>query len=176
MSSHSLVACSFERHAASILEIFNDAIAHSTALYEYQPRTMERMVAWFDAKRQGGHPVIGVEDASGRLLAFGSYGPFRPFPAFKYTVEHSVYVHKDHRGRALGRTVMQALVAAARANNLHALIGAIDAANAASIALHRRLGFVHVGTLPQVGFKFGRWLDLEFWQRHLPGPAVPIDG
>ena len=119
---------------------------------------------------------IGIEDDAGTLLAFGSFGTFRAFPAYKYTVEHSVYVHPDHRGRGLGLQVMRALIDAARARQLHALVGAIDASNAGSIALHQRLGFQHVGTLPQVGFKFGRWLDLAFWQLTLDTPAAPVDG
>jgi L-amino acid N-acyltransferase len=176
MSDHTIVHCTFERHADAILEIFNDAIVNSTALYDYQPRTSQSMVGWFDAKRAGGFPVIGVEDNQGTLLAFGSYGTFRAWPAYKYTVEHSVYVHKDQRGRGLGRVVMEELIAAARQNNLHAIMGGIDATNAGSIALHERLGFKHVGTLPEVGFKFGRWLDLAFYQLLLDTPAQPVDG
>jgi len=176
MSEHSIVRCNFERHADAILEIFNDAILNSTALYDYQPRVRQTMVGWFDAKRAGGFPVIGIEDSSGMLLGFGSYGTFRGWPAYKYTVEHSVYVHKDHRGRGLGRMVMRELVKAARENDLHAMIGGIDATNTGSIALHEQLGFQHVGTLPQVGFKFGRWLDLAFYQLLLDTPAHPIDG
>ncbi|QWV95122.1 GNAT family N-acetyltransferase [Geomonas oryzisoli] len=176
MSEQSVVSCDFERHADAILEIFNDAIVSSTALYEYQQRTRQFMAGWFDAKRAGGFPVIGIEDGTGTLLAFGSYGTFRAFPAFKYTVEHSVYVHKDHRGHGLGRAVMQELIAAARKNDVHAMIGGIDATNTGSIALHEQLGFRHVGTLPQVGFKFGRWLDLAFYQLLLDTPGHPIDG
>lgn len=176
MSEHTLVQCTFERHAAAILDILNEAIVHSTALYDYQPRQMSNMVSWFEVKRAGNFPVIGIEDAQGQLLAFGSYGNFRAFPAFKYTVEHSVYVHKDHRGHGLGAQVIQALIAAARAQQVHALVGAIDASNAGSIALHERQGFQHVGTLAQVGFKFGRWLDLAFYQRVLDTPTQPVDG
>ena len=176
MPHHTLVQCTFEQHAAAILDILNDAIVHSTALYDYQPRQMQNMVTWFEAKRAGHFPVIGIEDAQGTLLAFGSYGAFRAFPAYKYTVEHSVYVHKDHRGHGLGAHIMQALLAAAKAQDVHAMVGAIDASNAGSIALHERLGFKHVGTLPQVGFKFGRWLDLAFYQLLLDTPAQPVDG
>ncbi|NIE62279.1 GNAT family N-acetyltransferase [Burkholderia sp. Ax-1719] len=176
MSDPIIVQCTHERHADAILEIFNDAIVNSTALYDYKPRDAQKMVAWFEAKRAGNFPVIGVEDESGTLLAFGSYGTFRAFPAFKYTMEHSVYVHKDHRGRGLGRVIMDAVIAAARENDVHALMGAIDATNAGSIALHERLGFRHVGTLPEVGFKFGRWLDLAFYQLLLDTPAKPVDG
>ncbi len=176
MSDRTIVNCTFERHADAILEIFNEAIVNSTALYDYKPRASQSMVGWFDAKRAGGFPVIGVEDSDGTLMSFGSYGTFRAWPAYKYTVEHSVYVHKDHRGRGLGRVVMQELIAAARQNDLHAMMGGIDATNTGSIVLHERLGFRHVGTLPQVGFKFGRWLDLAFYQLLLDTPAHPIDG
>lgn len=175
MSKHTVVQCSFERHADAILDIFNDAILNSTALYEYKPRTPAVMTTWFDTKRNGGFPVIGIEDENGVLMGFGSYGTFRAFPAFKYTVEHSVYIHKDHRGKGLGKQLMQELIAAARANNLHAMMGGIDAANAGSIKLHEGLGFKHVGTLPQVGFKFGNWLDLAFYQLILDTPAQPVD-
>lgn len=176
MSDTTLVACSLERHADAILGILNEAIANSTALYDYRPRAPESMLAWFEAKRRGGYPVLGIENGQGELMAFGSYGAFRAWPAYKYTVEHSVYVHAGHRGRGLGRVVMQALIDAARRSDVHALIGGIDATNSGSIALHERLGFRHVGTLPQVGFKFGRWLDLAFYQLLLETPAQPVDG
>jgi len=176
MSALSVVPCTLERHGAAILDIFNEAIANSTALYDYQARAPESMTPWFETKARGDFPVIGIEDAHGTLLAFGSFGSFRAWPAYKYSVEHSVYVHADHRGRGLGRVVMEALVEAAKARGVHAMIGGIDASNAASIALHRRLGFRHAGTLPQVGFKFGRWLDLAFFQRLLETPAAPVDG
>jgi L-amino acid N-acyltransferase len=176
MSDYTIVQCTLERHADAILEIFNEAILTSTALYDYKARTSQSMVNWFEAKRAGGFPVIGVEDSNGVLLGFGSYGSFRAWPAYKYTVEHSVYIQKDHRGRGLGRVVMLEIIAAAKRNDVHALIGGIDATNSGSIALHERLGFRHVGTLPEVGFKFGRWLDLAFYELLLDTPAQPIDG
>jgi len=176
MNDFPVVTCTLERHGAAILDIFNEAIATSTALYDYKPRAPESMTPWFEAKAKAGYPVIGIEDAGGHLLAFGSYGAFRAWPAYKYTVEHSVYVHKDHRGRGLGRAVMQELIAAARGRDVHCMIGGIDATNGGSIALHERLGFRHVGTLPQVGFKFGRWLDLSFYQLLLDSPALPLEG
>ncbi|MEY4074007.1 MAG: hypothetical protein RJA29_1364 [Pseudomonadota bacterium] len=176
MNSTQRVHCTHERHAPAILAIFNEAIVNSTALYDYQPRPLESMKAWFDAKQQGNFPVIGLEDSQGQLLAFGSYGTFRAWPAYKYTVEHSVYVHHDHRGRGLGLEVMRALIESARQRDLHALVGGIDATNTASIALHQRLGFQHVGTLPQVGFKLGRWLDLALYQLLLETPREPVDG
>lgn len=171
-----LIDCTEERHAAAILEIFNDAIVTSTALYDYKPRAPESMVAWFATKRANGFPVIGIEDDAGTLLGFASYGTFRAWPAYKYSVEHSIYIHREHRGRGLGRRLLQAIVDAARERQVHTLIGGIDAANDASIALHRAMGFEHAGTIRQAGFKFGRWLDLAFYQRILETPAQPVDG
>lgn len=176
MTQHTIVQCLHEKHAQAILDIFNEAILNSTALYDYAPRVLESMEPWFAAKDKGKFPVIGIEDEAGSLLAFGSFGMFRAWPAYKYTVEHSVYVHKDHRGRGLGQEVMQALIGAARQRDVHALVGGIDSTNAGSIALHERLGFRHVGTLPQVGFKFGQWLDLAFYQLLLDTPVNPVDG
>lgn len=176
MNSLTIVDCTLERHGVAILDIFNDAILHSTALYDYRPRHPESMTGWFAAKKAGGFPVIGVEDSGGTLLAFASYGTFRAWPAYKYTVEHSVYVHKDQRGRGLGRMALTELITAARKRDVHVMVGGIDAANADSIALHERLGFRHAGTLAETGFKFGRWLDLAFYQLRLDGPDNPMDG
>ena len=83
-----IVQCNYQRHARPILAIFNEAIAHSTALYDYKPRTMEMMAAWFDNKRKGKYPIIGMESDAGELMGFASYGTFRAWPAYKYTVEH----------------------------------------------------------------------------------------
>jgi len=170
------VHCTLERHGQAILEIFNHAIETSTALYEYQPRTQATIDAWFAAKAACGHPVLGLEDGSGKLLGFASYGPFRPQPAYKYTVEHSVYVHPEERGKGYGRKLLERIVREAAERGIHAVVGAIDADNEASLALHESLGFERVGSLPQVGFKFGRWLDLALVQLKLVGPETPIDG
>lgn len=171
-----IVHCNHERHATRILEVFNDAIVNSTALFDYEPRRPESMVTWFEAKEKGRYPVIGLEDESEALLGFASYGSFRAWPAYKYTVEHSVYVHKDHRGKKIGRILMRALIQHAIAQEYHLMIGGIEAANIASIALHESLGFKHAGTIREAGYKFGRWLDLSFYQLTLPTPAIPRDG
>ena len=156
-----LIACTHDAHAQAILNILNHAIVTSTALYDYQPRPLASMRTWFDAKAAGGFPVIGGVDDAGTLLGFASYGTWRAFPAYKYSVEHSVYVREDQRGKGLARLLMQAL---------------IDAANAGSIALHEKLGFTSAGTVRQAGFKFGRWLDVAFYQLILDTPAQPVDG
>ncbi|AOK61532.1 GNAT family N-acetyltransferase [Burkholderia ubonensis] len=170
------VDCSEAEHAAAILDILNEAIVNSTALYDYAPRPPQAMATWFATKRAGGFPVVGAVDASGRLLGFASWGTFRAFPAFKYTVEHSVYVHHEQRGRGLGERLLRELVRRARDAQVHVLVGCIDASNAGSIRLHTRLGFTHAGTLAQVGFKFGRWLDAAFYQLTLDTPDQPQDG
>ena len=168
-----LIDCEEARHGEAIRMIFNDAIAHSTALYEYQPRTPEVIAAWFQTKRREDRPVIGVEAADGRLLGFASYGSFRAFPAYRYTVEHSVYVAAEARGQGIGRRLLDVLIERAIAQQFHAMVGGIDASNRASIALHEAAGFVQAGHLPEVGYKFGRWLDLAFFIRRLPTPDRP---
>ena len=171
-----IVQCSHERHAGAILDIFNEAIVNSTALYDYKPRTADSMTGWFKAKRSAGYPVIGIEDSSGELLGFASYGIFRAWPAYKYCVEHSIYVHFRHRGKGLGKTLLKEVIDCARREEYHVLIGGIDVDNAVSIALHERFGFSHAGTVKHAGFKFGHWLDLGLYQLILDTPVDPVDG
>jgi phosphinothricin acetyltransferase len=171
----SIIDCD-ESHSAAILAIVNEAILNSTAIYDYRPRTMESMSTWFAAKRQGDFPVLGALSATGELTGFASYGSFRPWPAYKYTVEHSLYVAADHRCKGIGRQLLAALIERATQQNFHVMVGVIDSSNAASIALHERFGFQQVGMMREVGFKFGTWLDLCFYQRNLPTPERPIDG
>ncbi len=171
-----LVDCEPRRHSAAILAIFNDAIVNSTALYDYRPRAAESMVTWFETKARGNFPVIGIENEAGELMGFGSYGTFRAWPAYKYTIEHSLYVDNRFRGRGVGKALLTALVEAASRQDYHVMVGGIDASNAVSIRLHEKLGFTHCGTVKQSGFKFGRWLDLAFYQRILATPATPVDG
>jgi L-amino acid N-acyltransferase YncA len=158
-----VIRCGAE-HRAAVREIFNHEILHTTALYEYEPRSEEVVAAWFAAKQAADLPVLGVVAASGDLAGFATWGPFRPFAAYRRTAEHSVYVDRRFRGRGIGRTLLGALVAEARHRGLHLLVGGIDAENKSSIALHRACGFTHAGTIREAGFKFGRWLDLEFWR------------
>jgi phosphinothricin acetyltransferase len=170
-----LIACTIEQ-APEILAILNEAIANSTALYDYQPRTMEMMEAWFAAKEKGNYPVIGLVADDGSLAGFASYGSFRAWPAYKYTVEHSVYIHRSQRGRGLGKTLLSELIRAAQVQQYHTMIGGIDSANAASVRLHQSLGFTHCASIKEAGYKFGHWLDLEFYQLILPTPVSPVEG
>jgi len=171
-----VISCESQRHAEAILAIFNEAIVNSTALYDYKPRTMEMMTTWFEGKAKGNFPVIGIENDAGELMGFGTYDIFRARPAYKYSVEHSVYVDTRFRGQGVGKRLLQEVIAAAQAQNLHVIVGGIDAANDVSIRLHEALGFTCCGTVKQAGFKFGRWLDLVFYQLILSTPAHPVDG
>jgi phosphinothricin acetyltransferase len=111
----------------------------------------------------------------GTLLGFASYGTFRAWPAYKYSVEHSLYVQKSQRGKGIGLALLQNLIQVATRQQYHTLIGGIDVTNTASIALHVKLGFVHSGTIRHVAFKFGGWLDLSFYQLLLSTPSNPVD-
>jgi L-amino acid N-acyltransferase len=169
------IKCTYPAHADAILDIFNEAIVNSTALYDYQPRQPESMTSWFKTKETGNFPVIGSIDSTNQLLGFASYGTFRNWPAYKYSIEHSVYVHPDHRRQGIGFALMQQLILAATEQQYHTMIGGIDMTNTSSIALHEQLGFKHTGTIQHAGFKFGRWLDLGFYQLLLETPAEPVD-
>jgi len=151
-------------HAEPIRAIFNHAIAHTTAIWDDQPRSAAWIDAWFHDKEVGGYRVLGVTDNAGTLRGFATYGPFRPWSGYRHTVEHSLYIAPDHQRQGLGRTLLRELIHRAKQQNYHAMIAGIDADNHASIALHQALGFTHVGTLPEVGYKFDRWLDLCFYQ------------
>lgn len=170
-----IIACN-RSHAGAILAILNDVIENSAAVYDYRARTADTMEAWFDAKEKARYPVIGVVDTADQLLGFASYGAFRAWPAYKYSVEHSLHVERAHRGRGIGKLLLAELIANAARQDYHMLIGGIDAQNAASIALHRRLGFEQCAHIRQAGFKFNRWLDLLFYQLLLKTPEHPLDG
>ena len=169
------IDCTYELHAPEILAIFNHAILNTTALWEYKARTLETMQIWFAAKAAGNFPVIGALDDAGKLIGFASYGTFRPWAAYKYSVEHSVYIRSDQQGKGLGKLFMHELIKAAKSQGYHTVIGAIDLDNKGSIALHEKLGFEYAGTLKQAGYKFGRWLDFVFYQLVLDTPVNPTE-
>ncbi len=147
-----------------ILAIYNEVIRNSTAVYSEVEVTLANREAWFDAKAAQGFPVLVACDASG-VLGFGTFGEFRAWPCYRHSVEHSVHVRADSRGQGIGRALVLALLEAAAGQRRHCMIAGIDAENAVSIGLHESLGFTVAGHLREVGFKFGRWLDLKFLQR-----------
>src|ERR1700686_3845933 len=153
-----------------ILAIYNEVIRNSTAIYTEIELTHERGAAWYDAKIASGFPLVVARDASG-ITGFGSFGEFRAWPCYRHSVEHSVHIRADRRGQGIGRAVVVELLARAAASSKHVMIAGIDADNAVSIGLHRSLGFAAVGHFHEVGFKFGRLLELVFMQCILP-PTV----
>ena len=157
-----------------ILEIFNDAIVNTTAVWRDAPEDLAVRRGWFDARRAREFPVLVAADGEA-VLGFGSYGDFRMADGYRHTVEHSVYVRGDRRRAGLGRMLLQALIDHARKRGIHAMIGGIEASNHASVALHAALGFREVARLPEIGCKFGRWLDLVFVQLLLDSRAPSID-
>jgi L-amino acid N-acyltransferase len=157
---------------AQILAIYNEVIRTSTAVYSEEEFTPARGESWLDAKISRGFPMIVARDGSG-IAGFGTFGEFRAWPCYVHTVEHSVHVRADRRGQGIGRALVVELLARAAAMGKHVMIAGIDADNAVSIGLHESLGFARVGHFHEVGFKFGRWLDLVFMECRLP---TTVDG
>lgn len=156
------------RHAEAsdldgILAIVNHAILHTTAIYDYEPRSIEAQKLWFDDKKSNAFPII-VAESGGTIVGFGTYGTFRIKIGYKYTVEHSVYVSDGFSGNGIGKLLLTELIRLAKAQGLHVMIGCIDASNTGSIAFHKKFGFTENGICREVGFKFGKWLDLLFMQ------------
>jgi L-amino acid N-acyltransferase len=155
-----------------ILDIYNEVILHTTAVYNYKPHDLQMRQEWFEARQRENHPVFVAEEAE-KILGFSSYGPFRAWRAYKYTVENSVYVEAGHRGRGISKHLLEPLIEEAKQQDLHAIIAGIDATNTASIRLHESFGFREVAHFREVGYKFGRWLDLKFLELLLATPANP---
>lgn len=162
-----------EADLSGILTIYNDAIAHSTAVYTEEAATLDSRRLWLADRRSRGYPVLVASDGAGGVAGFASFGDFRPWPGYRHTVEHSVYVRADCRGQGLGTALIEPLLTLAAALGKHVMVAGIDAANPASLRLHDKLGFTRVGRMHEVGCKFGRWLDLVFMQRILSdGPPA----
>ena len=152
----------------AMLGIYNDAIINTTAVYDYQPRTSDSQRQWFETKQAQHFPVFVAHDGA-TIIGFGSFGPFRPWPAYQFTVENSLYVDSAHRRKGAGTALLASLLNAARTAGYHAMVAGIDATNEASLALHRKAGFEPVAHFREVGWKFERWLDLVFMERMLRG-------
>jgi phosphinothricin acetyltransferase len=162
-----------EHDLPQILAIYNEVIANSTAVYATQPSSPAERAEWFAQRRQRGFPVLVAADGAA-VLGFSSFAEFRgAWSGYRYSVEHSVHVHADARGRNVGRLLVEALFPRAAALDNHVMIGAVDAANEGSIRFHERLGFASVGHFKEVGRKFDRWLDLVFMQRFLDAAGSP---
>lgn len=150
-----------------ILAIYNDAVLTTTATYDYEPRSLDDRVAWFEEHQRQRLPVLVAVEANSQILGWSSLSRYHNRSGYRFTVENSVYVATRHRGRGIGTLLLPPLIESARALRLHAIIAAIDAENEASIRLHSRFEFAEVGRFKQVGFKFNRWLDVIYMERLL---------
>jgi L-amino acid N-acyltransferase YncA len=155
---------------AAITAIYNDVIANTNAIYMETPLTAEDRIAWMQARQAQNYPVL-IAELDGTAVGLGSFGDFRTWPSgYRYTVEHSIHVDAGHRGRGIGKALLDALMVEAGRLGKHCLIGAIDAENETSIALHARAGFERVAHFREVGRKHDRWLDVVFMQRFVDTP------
>ncbi|MEJ8476257.1 GNAT family N-acetyltransferase [Roseibium algae] len=149
-----------EADLPAILEIHNDAVRNLDAIWSDKLESLDTRRDWMRERLDAGFPVIVVADEDNGVLGFGSYGPYRPKDGYRFTVDHSVYVAASAQGRGAGKILMAALIERARTGGFHVMVGGIDAGNTVSIKFHAAFGFKEAGRLPQVGAKFGRWLDL----------------
>ena len=160
-----------EQDIPAITAIYNEVVATSNAVWTEKQDSEAERLAWMKARQALGYPVlVAVEQST--VLGYGTFGDFRAWPGYRYSVEHSVYINREHRGRGLGRVIVDELVTAATALGKHVLIAGIDGSNEASLRLHRHMGFTEVARMHEIGRKFGRWLDLVFMQRMLDAPGA----
>jgi len=145
----------------AILDIYNDAILTTAAVYSEKPHTLEMRKSWYEERIENNFPVFVAEEG-GDIVGFSSFGHFRAWPCYRYTVEISVYVKAASRGRGIGKLLIKPLIDRAKQMNMHAVIAGINSDNEVSLKLHRGLGFAEVAHFKEVGYKFDRWLDLKF--------------
>jgi len=146
----------------AILEIYNEAVLNTTATYDYEPRTLEHRVAWFEDHEKSNYPMFVAVNDAGRVVGWSALNRYHDRKGYQFSTENSVYVAADQRGKGIGKLLLAPLIEAARQRGLHAILAGIDAENEASIRLHASFGFVKVAHFKQVGFKFGRWLDVVY--------------
>jgi len=166
-----VVRAAHQGDLAAILEIYNDAVLHTTASYDYEPRTLEHRHAWFEDHVKNDYAIFVATDLSGHVLGWSALNRFHDRPGYRFTAENSVYVAAERRGQGIGKRLLAPLIPAAEQRGIHAIIAAIDSANPVSIRLHAAFGFVEVGCFREVGFKFGRWLDVIYMERLLVTPT-----
>lgn len=169
-----MIRAATEQDLADILEIYNDAILHTTAVYDYTAHTLAERKDWYEKKRDDGYPLL-VFEKDEKVVAFATFGPFRAWPAYKYTIEHSVYVHKEYRNAGIATQLMKEIIRIAGEREYATLVAGIDAANEGSISMHEKLGFRLSGVIKNAGYKFGKWLHLAFYQLDLAGPKIPTE-
>lgn len=156
----------------AICEIYNASVKVNTASWDTACRSVDECLAWFTARTGAGQAVV-VADLDGQVVGWGSWGTFRDKSGYRLTAEHTLYVTASARGRGVGALLMGGIIDTATTAGMHVLVGAISSDNDESIKLHERFGFAEVGRMPQVGAKFGRWLDLVLMQRLLDDRPAP---
>ena len=166
MTARVIVRDAGEADLPAILGIYNYAVLNETSIWNDDVGDLADRRTWWQARVSRGFPVY-VADVDGAVAGYGTFADFRPHQGYRFTVEHSIYVAAPAQRRGIGSVLLTRLIAEARRMNRHAMVGGIAAENAASIALHLRFGFVETARMPQVGFKFGRWLDLVLMQKLL---------
>jgi len=167
--AHVEVRAALASDLPATLDIYNELIGSTTGAWTEEPQTLDERRAWFAGQQRRDFPML-VAVGGDEVVGMTSYGDFRDsihWPGYRFTVEHSIHVRGDRRGAGIGRILMEALMARARRNGVHVMVGGIDAENTDSIRFHERLGFVEVARMPETGRKFGRWLDLVLMQRVL---------
>lgn len=169
-----MIRQALESDLKDILDIYNDAVLNTTAVYTYKAQTYEERKLWFEMKQKDGYPVFVYED-NGTIAGFATYGPFRAWPAYKYTIEHSIYVKRENRSKGIGTALVNKLIDCANEKGYATMIAGIDASNETSITMHEKLGFTSSGIIRRAGYKFGKWLDLAFYQLDLKGPEAPVE-
>jgi L-amino acid N-acyltransferase len=157
----------------AITLIYNDAVKNTTAIWNDKLVDLANRTQWLADRQALGYPVLVKINEADEVVGYASFGDWRAFDGYRHTVEHSVYVRSDQRGKGSGEALMHALIERARGIGKHVMVAAIESGNTGSIRLHEKLGFKHVGQLPQVGMKFGKWLDLTFMQLVLDNRATP---
>ncbi|MET4636619.1 GNAT family N-acetyltransferase [Kaistia defluvii] len=155
-----------EADLSAILAIYNDAVVNTAAIWNDDIVDLDNRVAWFRTRTGQGFPVLVAVEGD-RVLGYASYGDFRAFQGYRLTVENSIYVAGDARGKGAGSALLAALVDAARAQGKHMMVAGIEAGNDVSLRLHAKQGFIETARMPELGFKFGRYLDLVFLQKTL---------
>lgn len=161
-----LIRKALETDLPTILELMNEAIMHSTSIYEHKKRDQKYMETWFFEKQTAKFPVL-IYEIDRKPVAFGTYGNFRAGAAYRSSVEHSIHVHKDFQAKGIGKKLMLCLMEHAKKAGCHAMIAGIDSENKRSLQFHAKMGFQEKGRFPEIAFKFGKWLDLVLMQRLL---------
>jgi L-amino acid N-acyltransferase len=152
-----------------ITAIYNDVLTHSTAIYSDRPATVEERISWWRSRIAQRYPVLVAADGA-RIAGFATFGDFRSWPGYRFTVEGTVHIHSDSRGKGVGTDLLKAILAHAQRMEKHVMIAGVDSENVASLRFLERFGFERAGQLREVGYKFDRFLDLVFLQYWITSP------